>query len=295
MHMQGTIGRRVAGLMLAFAMAIGLIQVASPSAHADPSGPISKFDWDIGELYFTGDVAHQNYWDAINALHQISGHAIPNHPEVSGRVSETTLLPTRLIEARLVNAGDYIGSLYWWADNLYFAGFYQDSTHTHYVFPDVWPNEFRQVTGSPRVETLPWSGNYSRLPGGDTTSRQTRAINTHNLTGALESIGDAQSRLSGDSTAFGRNLTTIIQATSEAARFGRIFDVIRGNLRDGTSNALGQANVTLQQGWDGVSSWIYRWLGGTHSTLVFNGVAYATLDAWLNYVGYMELNSKAPR
>jgi hypothetical protein len=132
-----------------------LIQVASASAHADPSGPISKFDWDNGELYFTGDVAHQNYWNAINALHQISGHAIPNHPEVSGRVSETTLLPTRLIEARLVNAGDCLGSLCWWADNMYFAGFYQDSTHTHYVFPDVWSNEFRQVTGSPRVETLP--------------------------------------------------------------------------------------------------------------------------------------------
>ncbi|WP_406193801.1 ribosome-inactivating family protein [Kitasatospora sp. NBC_01560] len=300
MQIHSTAGRRLVGVLLALGLALGLLQTASaPAAHADPSDTITKFDWDIGDLEWGGDAAHSNYWYAIDQLHRISGHDIPNHPEVASQLDETTLLPTRLIEARILTHGQYRGSLYWWADNLYFAGFYQPAydNHpgTHYGFPDVWPTEFQQATHSVNFQRLPWDGNYSRLPGGGSGERAGRAIGYANLTNALTSIATAATRIQRDPNAFAREMVTIIQATSEAARFGRIFDNIRGNIRNYTSNAMGSENVDLQQHWDDASTFVYRRLGGQTPTFSISGRTFQTLAAFLAYVGYMELHAKVPR
>ncbi|MFB7378788.1 ribosome-inactivating family protein [Kitasatospora purpeofusca] len=300
MHIHTAVGRRLVALLLALGLALGLSQAASaPAAHADPSDSITKFDWDIGDLEWGGEAAHSNYWYAIDQLHRISGHDIPNHPEVASQLDETTLLPTRLVEARILTHGQYRGSLYWWADNLYFAGFYQPAydNHpgTHYGFPDVWPTEFQQVTHSVNFQRLPWDGNYSRLPGGGTGERAGRAIGYANLTNALTSIATAATRLQRDSNGFAREMVTIIQATSEAARFGRIFDNVRGNIRNYTSNAMGPENVDLQQHWDDASTFVYRRLSGQTPTFSISGRTFQTLAAFLAYVGYMELHAKVPR
>lgn len=302
-HSRGVVGLRLTSLFLALAIALGLVQAASTSAHADPSGPLTKFDWEIGSLVYGGADAHDEYWAFIDRLHQTSGHDIPNHPEVASTLDETTLLPTRLLEARVVEDGEYWGSLYFWADNLYLAGFYQPGysangvTHPgrHYAFPDVWPTEFQQVLGVSSVTRLPWNGNYANLPGGSTDARAARVITHNNIADALEAIRRAPDRLAQDSNAFGRQLVLLIQATSEAARFGRIFDNIRGNIRDYTSHPMTAQNVALQQAWDNLSSWVYRRLGGSNEPYAINNITFQTLAAWLAYVGYMELHAKVPR
>lgn len=55
-------------------------------------------------------------------------------------------------------------------------------------------------------------------------------------------------------------LVMIIQVTSEAARFGRVFDNIRTNIRNhGSGGAqMGEENVDLQQNWGTISNWTYR-------------------------------------
>ncbi|MFG3506648.1 ribosome-inactivating family protein [Streptomyces sp. NPDC047821] len=90
--------------------------------------------------------------------------------------------------------------------------------------------------------------------------RENDVINGPSLSNALEVLADAQTRLacSHSRDAVGEALTTVIQATAEAARFGRIFDLVRDNIRYRTGNAMGDENVTLQNNWQRVSRWIYR-------------------------------------
>ncbi|MFI9202793.1 ribosome-inactivating family protein [Streptomyces sp. NPDC053048] len=290
-------GRRLLGLAMALAMTIGLISTAAaPTAHADPNDAHTQWTWQISDLQHGGEAAERSYWDLIARLHDLSGHRIPGQD----RLAETTNQPARLIEIRLQAGEQYWGSLYFWADNLYLAGFYQPSVDGsddhHYAFPDTWPDEFSRVLGGVPVDRLPFGGNYNALPGGSTSARQQQVINAFSFYSALGTLRDAPRYLHtgpGRET-IGRSLVTIIQATSEAARFARIFDNIRGNMLHYTANPIGADNVVLEQNWDHISNWVYRALRpGDHGVLGLGSRTFSTLAALLAYVGYMELSSKA--
>ncbi|WKV70044.1 hypothetical protein AW27_000035 [Streptomyces sp. PCS3-D2] len=82
----------------------------------------------------------------IDQVHRISGH------DFYQVLDETTTMPDRLIQIRVSHAGQYVVSLYYWANTLYLAGIYQpgqpDGTgNRHYVFPDGYPDAFERVLG----------------------------------------------------------------------------------------------------------------------------------------------------
>ncbi|MGI5526003.1 ribosome-inactivating family protein [Streptomyces syringium] len=290
-------GRRLVGLALALAMTVGLISTAAaPAAHADPHDTHTQWTWQIEDLQHGGEAAERSYYRLIERLHDISGHRIPGQD----RLAETTNQPARIIEIRLQNGEQYWGSLYFWADNLYLAGFYQPSVDGsddhHYVFPDVWPDEFSRVLGGVQVDRLPFGGNYNQLPGGSTQARQQQSITAFSFYAALATLQHAPRYLhtGPGRESMGRSLVTIIQATSEAARFARLFDNIRGNMRDYTANPIGAENVVLEQNWDHISDWVYRAMQpGNHGVLGLGSRTFTTLQALLAYVGYIELSSKA--
>ncbi|MEU0054898.1 ribosome-inactivating family protein [Streptomyces sp. NPDC006334] len=285
--------RRLAAMVLALAMSIGLALTAAPAAQADPAQQLTIWSWDISDLEDGGDAAHQSYWNMVDALHRISGHDVAGQP----RLDETTDAPARLIQIRLQYHEQYWGSLYFWANNLYFAGFYQPGfdgrEDHHYSFNNVWPGEFNRVLGVTSTP-LPWGGNYNQLPHGSTVDRSQDAITPYNLVNALGSLRNAPRYIAtpaGRDT-LGRNIVRIIQATAEAARFSTVFDRIRDNIRNWHTVAMGMDNIELQQDWDRISGWVYRALRpGDQAVLRIGAHTFATLQALLAYVGYMELYS----
>ncbi|MFC8916987.1 ribosome-inactivating family protein [Streptomyces sp. NPDC057116] len=149
----------------------------------------------------------------------------------------------------------------------------------------------RRASGARRPSSAR-NGNYVNLPGGQ--HRENDVINGPSLSNALEVLADAQTRLacSHSRDAVGEALTTVIQATAGAARFGRIFDLVRDNIRYRTGNAMGDENVTLQNNWQRVSRWIYRVLNNpTIAPLEIGPLVFPTLVAFLRWVEYVELHS----
>ncbi|MGW7315665.1 ribosome-inactivating family protein [Streptomyces sp. NPDC054854] len=209
---------------------------------------------------------------------------------------------SRLIQIRVLRRGSQVVSLYFWADNLYLAGFYtpgnDQNQGRHYAFNDTWPEDFNHVLNLQTAATrLPWGGNYVSLPGGN--NRTYDVINGPGLHNALLVLGGARARLGngGDrgATEVGNALTLTIQATAEAARFGRIFDTVRGNIGTGTRTAMGTDNVVLQNNWSQISRWIYRASDDpaypTHNALTLSGVACTALRTLLTHLLYVELLS----
>ncbi|MEV6398489.1 ribosome-inactivating family protein [Streptomyces sp. NPDC051907] len=290
--------RRLVGSVVALALSAGLVGLAAPAAQADPTQPNTVVDWNIDSLANGGRSAHDAYYGMIDRIHRVSGHDFRS----AANIDESTTQLSRLIQIRVLRRGSQVVSLYFWANNLYLAGFYVPGTEQnpgrHYAFNDTWPDDFNHVLNLQTQATrLPWGGNYVSLPGGN--NRTDDVINGPSLHNALLVLGGARSRLEsgGDrgATEVGNALTLTIQATAEAARFGRIFDTVRGNIGTGTRTTMGTDNVVLQNNWSQISRWIYRASNDpaypTHNALTLNGVAYRALHALLTHLLYVELHS----
>ncbi|MEU6486350.1 ribosome-inactivating family protein [Streptomyces sp. NPDC046887] len=286
-------GRRLTGLGLAFVMALSMVGLTAPVSHADPKQPLTEIHWNITGLEGGGQAAHDEYWRVIDQLHHHTGHDFHQT-----QLDETTGLSNRLVQISLHHKGAYVGALYFWADNLYLAGIYQPGQGGgHFAFRDQRPADFNAVLGV-HSEPLPWNGSYIALPGGST--RQNLQINGPRLHGAMMNLAGARRLIShgAGQDLLGQSLVMMIQATAEAARFGRVFDNIRGNIRTAGSGGaqLGVENVDLQQNWSRISNWVYRVIQNPAAgELSFgSGVfhrSFRTLQQLLAYVFFMELHS----
>ncbi|MBP0448417.1 hypothetical protein J5Y04_02470 [Kitasatospora sp. RG8] len=284
--------RQLVGALVALALAVGLMGMTPPSAHADTNNRLSTINWDISDLNGGGASAHQRYWDVISQLHSLS-----SHDWFRTDLDETVVADNdQLIQISLNRGGAYLGAIYFWPHNLYVAGFYQVGG-THWVFNDgdAQRERFNRVLGV-QASTLPWTSNYNGLPGGGT--RQNQQINGPRLDNALQQVRQiAALQNSGSGRAvLADSLVMMIQATSEAARFGRIFDNIRGNIRDHGVAQIGTENVNLERNWDTLSNWVYRVMNnaGTPPVTVGEGVfarTFYTLQQLMQYVSYMDLYS----
>ncbi|MEU7581589.1 ribosome-inactivating family protein [Streptomyces sp. NPDC041068] len=285
--------RRVAGLLVALAMSVGVLGVAAPAAHADPDRPLTVVDWDISGLEHGGQGQHDRYWNMIDQVHRISGH------DFYQVLDETTTTLNRLIQIRVSYSGQHAVSLYYWANTLYLAGFYQPGQpngtgNQHYVFPDGYPDAFNRVLGV-RADRLPWNGSYANLPSG--SSRGERQLTPQNLQNALLTLRNTEQLLgtqAGQRTV-GSYLVDIIGATAEAARFGYIFDVVRQNIRNRTSTPIGRFGADLETTWTHLSTWVYAQLrnpAGEGFTVGAPGYSryYPTVAALIANLGYIQLN-----
>ncbi|MFI8360480.1 ribosome-inactivating family protein [Streptomyces sp. NPDC085612] len=290
--------RRITGLLLALALSLGMLGAAAPAAHADPDRSLTVVDWDITGLDGGGQGQHDRYWNMIDRIHRISGH---DYYQV---LDETTTTYNQLIQVRVNHAGHHVVSLYFWANTLYLAGFYQPGQpsgtgNRHYVFPDGYPDAFNRVLGV-EAHQLPWNGSYANLPNGGL--RDQRRLTPQNLQNALLTLGNAQQLLA---TGHGRQtvgsyLVDVIGATAEAARFGHLFDIIRGNIRNNTSNPITRFGAALQTSWGQLSEWVYQRLddpSGGGFTIGGPGYSryYATVAALIADLGYIELNGHKRR
>ncbi|WP_432129313.1 ribosome-inactivating family protein [Streptomyces sp. bgisy082] len=285
--------RRIAGLLLAFALSVGILGAATPAAHADPDRPLTVVDWDITGLEHGGQGQHDRYWNMIDQVHRISGH------DFYQVLDETTTTYNQLIQIRVSHAGQHVVSLYFWANTLYLAGFYQPGQpngtgNRHYVFPDGYPDAFNRVLGV-QAHRLPWNGSYANLPSG--SSRDERRLTPQNLQNALLTLGNAQQLLgtgAGQNTV-GSYLVDVIGATAEAARFGHLFDIIRGNIRNRTETPIGRFGAALQTSWGHISTWVYQRLNDpTGGGITIGGPGYSryylTVAALIRDLGYIQLN-----
>ncbi|GAB2934295.1 ribosome-inactivating family protein [Streptomyces heilongjiangensis] len=291
------LGRRVLGALVALALSVGLLGLAAPAASADPDRTLTVHDWVIDDLLNGGQDPHQEYWNMIAAMHRVTGHDF-----FRDTLDETTTNGNALFQVSVHRYGTYVGALYFWTNDLYLAGFYQAGPGGgHYAFNEPRQARFNQLLGV-NSTTLPWSGSYTDFSNraGEQGSRQNLQINGPRLDNALQQLGRAGTHLQ---TQNGRSvlshaLVMIIQATSEAARFGRIFNNIRTNIRDYSTGGaqMGEENVNLQQNWGTISNWTYRVLqdAGVRPLQIGTGAflrTFATLQQLIAYVYYMELAS----
>ncbi|MFJ8981577.1 ribosome-inactivating family protein [Streptomyces sp. NPDC102282] len=285
--------RRLAGLLVALVLSLTMLGTAAPAARADPNQPLTVIDWDITGLENGGQVHHDRYWNLIHQIHQISGH------DFYQELDETTTVVNQLIQIRVTSNGQYVVSLYYWANTLYLAGIYQpgqpDGTgNRHYVFPDGYPYAFDQVLGV-QAQRLPWNGSYSNLPGG--SNRENRALTPQNLQNGLLTLSRTQALLgsAAGTDTVGSILVDIIGATAEAARFGYIFDIMRQNIRINGWTSIGAFGAELETTWGQISAWVYARLNNPDGPGITIGVPgygryYSTVAALIAGLGYIELN-----
>lgn len=282
---------------MALALSIGLVGLSAPAASADPDRILTVHDWVIDDLENGGQDPHQQYWNMVAAMHRVTGHDF-----FRDTLDETTTNGNALFQVSVHRYGTYVGALYFWTNDLYLAGFYQAGAGGgHYAFNEPRRARFNELL---RIQstTLPWSGSYTGFSGnaGDQGSRSNLQINGLRLDNALQQLGRANSHLQSQNgrAVLSQALVMIIQATSEAARFGRIFDNIRTNIRDyHTGGAqMGAENVNLQQNWGTISNWLYRVLQNAGTPPLTIGTrdlqrTFATFQQLIAYVFYMELAS----
>ncbi|MGW3232392.1 ribosome-inactivating family protein [Kitasatospora sp. NPDC001095] len=283
--------------MIALALAVGLTGMTSPAAHADTNNRLTNIDWDISDLGGGGDSAHARYYEVIRRLHELS-----SHDWFRTDLDETVVADNdQLIQISINRNGMYQGAIYIWPHNLYVAGFYQVGG-THWVFREDNPAaperaRFNRTLGV-NANTLPFTGNYNNLPGGG--SRQNQRITGPALQNALQQVRNIHLLQSTGSNwaTLGDSIIMMIQATSEAARFGRIFDNIRGNIRNHSDAQIGVENVNLETNWAALSNWVYRVMNnaGVPPVTVGQGQAgfertFYTLQQLMQYVFYMDLYS----
>ncbi|MFB7470059.1 ribosome-inactivating family protein [Kitasatospora sp. NPDC056184] len=284
--------RRLVGALIALALAVGLLGMTPPAAHADTNDRLSIINWDISDLGGGGASAHQRYWDVIAAL-----HARSSHDWFRTDLDETVVADNdQLIQISLHRSGAYLGAMYIWPHNLYVAGFYQVGG-THWVFNDgnAATARFNRVLGV-NASVLPWSSNYNNIPGGG--NRQNQQINGPRLDNALQQVRQISALLNSGSgrSVLADSLVMMVQATSEAARFGRIFDNIRGNIRDHGFAQIGTENVNLETNWSALSNWVYRVMNNPGTGPITIGTeefarTFYTLPQLMQYVFYLDLFS----
>ncbi|MFF4403300.1 ribosome-inactivating family protein [Streptomyces sp. NPDC001262] len=273
-------------LIVAFAISLGLVGLTGTTAQADPGSNWTKIDWDITGLENGGGNAASNYYNMVNALHNTAGHHYVNS------VDETTGDGARLIEIRVNENRQQVMSLYLWADNLYFAGYWVPNGG-HYAFSGVWPQEMTRILGE-GVNLLPWDGNYATMPGGGATDRAGYSFSGPGARDALRRLQNTTSYLNngGNRGQLSIGLIQTIAMTSEAARFGRIYDTVYNAINARGTAQMGPDNVELENNWDRISRWIYQQmnnLGG--GVLQVAGRQFTTMSGFIAFARYIMMHN----
>ncbi|MFD4660138.1 ribosome-inactivating family protein [Kitasatospora sp. NPDC058444] len=283
-----TVLKKLCSALLTLAISMGLVTTLSGTASATNYQVI---DWHISNITSGGNTNHQNYWNLIDTIHR---RTYGDSTGLNG-VTETTTERGRLIQVRVLDTNNvHVVSVYLWANDLYVAGFYAPQSNSHWAFQDR-IGEFENALGvSVPANRRIASGNYSNIPGGN--ERGSLVLSPEHIYNAMRTLG----RATAYNDATGRALLTAIQIFSEAARFGVVFDVVRGNIQDPGRNRplnyfdpqrgnISAANVENQ--WGQISEFIRNARNDpSTATISIMGHTVATIAAVLYYIGFIEAN-----
>ncbi|MFJ9632034.1 ribosome-inactivating family protein [Streptomyces sp. NPDC091280] len=273
------------------ALCAGLVPGTTGVASADPTAAkVDYITWDITDL--TAQTpggrtsAAQSYTAVIDQLRGYAGHTYAN------AVGETTATGNEIIGINLNRNNLLVGRVFLWARSLYVIGFWEP--HGYRFFDDPANNAAADIMGIAQPLRLPWTGNYATIPGG--TQRATLTYGGGQLNNAVNAVADMVNALNGTNeqrTALARHMVRLIQALSEAARFGTVRNLVTDNLRNGVGNAMGADNVVLENNWGHISDFIHGLVNaGTAPPITLNGVEYFTLAGIMREIVYVMIRNQ---
>ncbi|WP_037676179.1 ribosome-inactivating family protein [Streptomyces griseus] len=259
---------------------MGLVTGLSSTASA---ANYQIIDYNISDITAGGQDHALAYYHVVDAIHRLSY----GEPTEERAVTQTTEERGRLIQVRIRDTGgNDLVSIYLWANNLYVAGFYTSrGDQQHYVFDDGRAAEFQRALGIGNSISLRQTGNYSTLPTGNT--RESLTINPQAIYNAARNLGTSR----GYNDSVGRALVIMIQAFSEAARFGPIFDLVYNNIyHPGNSRQLGIDYAGLENQWGSLSQFARNLRNGQGASINLLGAIVRSFDQLRQRLSFVELN-----
>jgi hypothetical protein len=263
-----------------------LVVINSPTANAQPtSARIDMVDWEVGDILSNdsqGRTRAANAYQAMLAnLGRYAGGAYANN----GQTWMTTGRPNEVLEVRILRGGAHTASIYLWARNLYVFGFWAPNGG-HRFFNDPANNVAPGIMGIQNPPRLPWDGTYGHTPGGNHRPELTFGRDRiHGAIRALENMGTALNGSNQQRTAFGEEMTRLLQIVPEALRFGEIADRITGIIRNGQQGeqvTLSPDLIELENSWARIGAFVYGWINnGWANQLQLRGRFFHTMPQLL--------------
>ncbi|MFF5393346.1 ribosome-inactivating family protein [Streptomyces sp. NPDC013012] len=269
--------RSRAALALVAAL-LGLFQliVASP-ARANTSQIWTVMYWDITSLQQGGPLAAQRYDDMLRELRRHVDSRPAN--QQGGFLARTEAQTGRYVEIRVTDSGDQFLSLFYRTDNLYLDGF--RIAGSNYQFRDA-PSALRRNYGGNQLFTTIYGGHYGNGGLDAQNVRGNTSFMAHNLRNQFVGLRSFSYGTRNDYTL---HLANIVQATSEAARFGWIQNRISNTIRNGGEHdgygwqtTLGGFGTALENRWSDLSRLAFQTQnGGNGNPVTVGGQTYNNL------------------
>ncbi|MEU8434125.1 ribosome-inactivating family protein [Streptomyces sp. NPDC029216] len=299
-------GKQLAVLLLALVSACSvLFGAAAPKANAETSQRFTTIDWHL----YAMDAPNRSqraadtqidYNAMVNALRNAAGHQMPGVSNSPGYMDTPTRTNSNRVIRVLVWTHEADGqrahlALYFNVDNLYFLGFSARGQHYRIVprpnqadraYTNHLPEEIRHAYGlatAPLFNQITGDGSYQQMSappewrGNQPYDRTTLYTQVQNLTNATPN--------NRNSTTVNRAMAYIIQATSEAARFGWIQNRIAESIYSGSDiyapgnpAHIGAFGTGLETSWSDLSRM-------AHNTAAHRTDRGVTIDG--RYYGYV--------
>jgi Ribosome inactivating protein len=258
---------------------LGLLQltVATP-AGATTSRIWTVMSWDITSLQQGGPLAAQRYDDMLRELRQLAGYTVDaSHGGVLGRTEAET---GRYIEVQVTDNGNQFLSLFYRTDNLYLDGFRIGGAN--YRFSDAQSHLVRNYGNGRQLFTTIFAGSYQNGGLDSENRRGSTSYTAQNLRNQFVGLTGFNYN---NRNNYRLNLANIVQATSEAARFGWIQNRISNTVRNGGENdgygwqtTLGSFGLALENRWAPLTRLAFQTRNGsTGDPVVVDGRSYSSL------------------
>ncbi|MFD7661992.1 ribosome-inactivating family protein [Streptomyces sp. NPDC059788] len=277
--------------------------VSPPQAHAATNNEFSRVYFDITGWNAAGANAGDAYASMINDIRHLVGQ---NMPRSTGAVQETTTGRNRLIEVHVMDNGDLANphrlSLFFWAHNLYMIGI--SSEGRNYSFRDV--NDADRGAAQNIMRRQPqtrnfadfapfaFNGSYTGSRGLDRAEeRGGYVLDVPTIVSAARGLGRLSS--TNDVPTVRRQLTVMIAAIAEGARFGWISHRIEAIVRNGAEydasgrpqTTLGGFGVGMETDWSDMTRWARGSLNGSDPSWYYvdDTAPYRNVEHMLNGAG----------
>ncbi|TXS12617.1 hypothetical protein EAO70_26380 [Streptomyces sp. adm13(2018)] len=269
---------RAALPIIAALLGLAQLTVASP-AQANTSQIWTVMDWDITSLQQGGGpLAAQRYDDMLGELRR-HVDSRPGNAQ-GGQLAQTEARTGRYIEIRVFDSGEHFLSLFYRTDNLYLDGF--SVLGANYRFSNAQAALVQNFHGNGNIFTSIYGGHYGN-GGLDANGRRgDTSFDARNLRNQFVAL---RGFTYGTRNNYTLHLANIVQATSEAARFGWIRNRISNTIRNGGEHdgfgwqtTLGPFGMDLETNWSPLSRLAFQTRnGGTGTPVTVHGQRYENL------------------
>ncbi|MFD9688825.1 ribosome-inactivating family protein [Kitasatospora sp. NPDC059088] len=261
-----------------------------------------QIDWSLDGIVQNNPSQAAADYDSV--ITELRGAARGNSV-LMGRMDDTEIRPDddrHLIEVRLQQGGQHIGSVYFRSDNLYIMGIWTPSQNSGSVsgilgFSDqrVALQQILARAGYQRaVGNLNVGSSYMALGSAARATVRMGATEIAFATGLIHFYDSHSTATS--ATLRNQSYLVLIQALAEAARFEEIRAHVSNNLRTRANQPVPAALISWENQWSAVSRWLHQVMQDP-STPPFeiNGTSYRTpqlllgspIPGYPNRIGYL--------